>query len=288
MKNVLIITKYRKNLAGFFLVIFFSVAAIVLHAIMPSLGATMDTSGFDSFFVKTFGFPAVASGYFVVLFLHILIIVKVFAEKSDIGKWKTGCCFGMTFALLYLGGMQEVMVSASPLTEYGLDFILYELFLGLGDAVPAFLLCVFLCMIYSVSFINVQSRRLFHKENFIRIIIISVAFLIWRMFGYATGIVDNEMALYPVPVVIWTFIFGGILGLGYCLINHTLPDKNSGKKKLFRFSLIIGVNWIWFNCYIGLIAAHTFVFMVLRAGADVLAMTIGSFLAEWIIQKQKN
>lgn len=48
------------------------------------------------------------------------------------------------------------------------------------------------------------------------------------------------------------------------------------------------LNWIWFNGYIGLIAAHTLGFMVLRAGTDVLSMVIEGFLAETIIQKQKT
>lgn len=281
------IIKYKEYFLDFFFVIFCSAAAIVLHAIMPSPGGTMDTSVFDSFLVKKFGFPAVASGYFVVLFLHILIIIKVFATKSYVGKLRTGCCYGITFALLYLGGMQEVMVSASPLDKYGLDFVLYELFLGLGDAVPAFMLCIFLCMIHSVNFTDIQRRTIFHKENFIRIIIIASAFFAWRMFGYITGIVDNEISLYPVAVTIWTFTFGVILGIGYCLINYTFPYKNSGKGKITRLILIIGVNWIWFNCYIGLIAAHTLGFMIMRAGLDVLAMLVGGLVAERILQKQK-
>lgn len=278
--------KIQKILFDFFLVIIFAAVAIVLHAIMPSPGATMDTSEFDSFLVKKFGFPAVASGYFVVLFLHILFTIKVFAVKSDIGKWKTGCCFGMAFALLYMGGMQEVMVSASPLTEYGLDFVLYELFLGLGGAVPAFLLCIFLCIFHCAPSPGVQGRMIFCKENIIRMMSIAGIFFAWRMTGYVTGIVDNEMWIYPVPVVIWTFVFGIIIGVGHCLINYSA--KNNIQRTIIRLFLTVGVNWIWFNCYIGLIAAHTFGFMVLRAGADVIDIMVGGLVAELIIQKQKR
>lgn len=78
-----------------------------------------------------------------------------------------------------------------------------------------------------------------------------------------------------------------IIYIGYCLINYTFPYKNIGKGKITRLFLIIGVNWIWFNCYIGLIAANTLIFMIMRAGLDVLAMLVGGLVAEWIIQKQK-
>ena len=102
------------------------------------------------------------------------------------------------------------------------------------------------------------------------------------MFGYVTGIVDNEMSIYPMPVVIWTFVFGAVIGLGYCLINYLFNDS---ERRIVRLFLTIGVNWIWFNCYIGLIAAHTFLLMVLRSGLDVLAMLAGSILAEVLIRK---
>ena len=279
------IKKYKYIAADFFLVVFFAAAAIVLHAIMPSPGATMDASEFDSLLVKKFGFPAVASGYFVVLFLHILLAVRIFASKSGIGKWKTACRFGIAFSLLYLGGMQEVMVSASPLTEYGIDFVLYELFLGLGDALPAFLLCVVLCLLHAAPSSSVQRKNVINKANVIRIAMIAAAFFIWRMSGYFTGITDNEISQYPVPVVLWTALFGTALGVGYCLLKPYF--KNSVKGRIVGLFLTVGVNWIWFNCYIGLIAADAFLFMVLRSGTDVLAMLFGGLIAEIIIRKQR-
>ena len=209
------------------------------------------------------------------------------------------------FALLHMGGMQEVMVSSSPLTEYGLDFVRYEFFLGLGDALPAFLLCIVLCILHCAASADVPDKKVFCEKNFIRIMSISSAFFAWRLFGYITGIVDNEMEFYPAPVLAWTFVFGIIAVIAYCLIDHTLPqeacrpkenvlrnnqgnvcpDERTKKRKMIRFFAIIGVNWIWFNCYIGLIAAYTFWFMVLRAGADVLALVIGGFFSERIIEK---
>ena len=115
---------------------------------------------------------------------------------------------------------------------------------------------------------------------------IAASFFAWRMAGYLTGIVDSELAQYPVPVVVWTAGFGVLLGLGDCLLNPSFENSRQGK--LMGPFLTMGVNWIWFNCYIGLIAAHTFGFMVLRAGADVLAMLTGSFLAEQIIPVQRR
>lgn len=274
--------KSKSVLHDLLLVLIFAAAAIVLHAIMPSPGAEMDASVFNSWLVKTLGFPLVASGYFLVLFLHILITVRHFAPGSALGKWRTGLCFGAAYSLLYLGGMQEVMVSASPLTEYGLDFILYELFLGLGDALPAFLLCIVLCAIHANPSGAMDKPAFFHRENGIRIAMIAAGFFLWRMLGYLTGLVDNELAQYPVPVVLWTAVFGSLLGAAYCLL---LPAF--GKKKIAGLFLTIGVNWIWFNCYIGLIAAHTFGFMVLRSGADVLAVLLGGIPAERI-RRNKN
>ena len=178
------------------------------------------------------------------------------------------------------------MVSASPLTEYGLDFVLYELFLGLGDALPACLLCIALCLFHSAPAGSVRKTPFLHPANGVRIAMIAAFFFVWRMVGYLTGIVDSELAQYPMPVVVWTAGFGVLLGLGDCLLNPFFENSRQGK--LMGLFLTMGVNWIWFNCYIGLIAAHTFGFMVLRAGADVLAMLTGSFLAEQIIPVQRR
>lgn len=277
-------TKFKSVLPDLLLVVIFAAAAIVLHAILPSPGAEMDASAFDSWLVKTLGFPAVASGYFVVLFLHILITVRAYAPKSPLGKWKTGLCFGAAYSLLYLGGMQEVMVSASPLTEYGLDFILYELFLGLGDALPAFLLCIVLCAIHTKPSGAGVRPAFFHRENGVRIAVTAASFSLWRLVGYLSGIVDNELTLYPVPVLIWTAGFGVLLGVGCCLLLPAFGDR----RKHVGLLLTIGVNWMWFNCYIGLIAAGAFWPMVLRAGADVLAVLLGGVLAERICRMKRD
>ncbi|MDO4493690.1 MAG: hypothetical protein Q4C53_07395 [Clostridia bacterium] len=81
------------------------------------------------------------------------------------------------------------------------------------------------------------------------------------------------MALYPVPVVCWTFLFGIIAGVSCCLIAGV-----SGDSTPVLFSTV-GLHWVWFNCYIGLIAANTFVPMAARAGADVFSVLIGNMLA---------
>ncbi|MGM9946884.1 hypothetical protein [Floccifex sp.] len=251
----------------------FALMTIGLHIIMPSPKATMDVSVFDSIFVKCFGFSFVATVYFVILFLHILWVIKKYAIHTKLGKWKTGISLGMLYALLYMGGMQEVIVSASFLSTYGIDFIIYEFFMGLADAIPAFLLCLFLCCRYAL--LEKNQIEMGDKENYIRIIEIVLSFFIWRLFGYITGITDSEFSITPIPVLVWTFVFGMIFGIGYCMIQ-LLTDENRG----IDFFYIMGINWIWFNCYIGLIAKNTFLLMFIRSGLDVMAIMTGSYLVE--------
>lgn len=113
---------------------------------------------------------------------------------------------------------------------------------------------------------------------------IAACFLLRRMVGYLSGIVDNELALYPMPVLLWTTGFGALLGASYCLLLPAFGDR----RKHVGLILTMGVNWTWFNCYIGLIAAETFWSMVLRAGADVLAVLLGGMLAERICRMKKD
>lgn len=84
----------------------------IVHAVMPSPGASLDV-------------------YFIILYLHILCVVHCFGLRSMLCRKEVGLRFGLAFALLYMIGMQEVVVSASPFDTYGMDFIFYQLFMGL-------------------------------------------------------------------------------------------------------------------------------------------------------------
>ena len=263
--------------------------AIAVHALMPSPGASLDATEFDGILVQRFGFPIVASVYFVILYLHIFIVMRYFGSKSTVSNRETGWRFGLAFALIYLAGMQEVVVSASPFSEYGIDFVNYQLFMGLGDAIPVFLLCI----IVSRFFMKRDEKETINKKfpikkKILLIMTITILFSIERIMGYGCGYLASDIKEYPIPVIIWTILFGVILGCAYLLVRPIYKSETGNIHTVQCVILTLGINWIWFNSFMGLILKDTIGQMLLRSGIDVLALFIGVKLYEQVIVKKSN
>lgn len=273
--------KSRKTtLINIVIVMVASLVAISVHALMPSPGARVNINDFDSLLVKQFGFPIVASAYFFILYSHVLWVIKLFATKSILSVRKTGWLYGMVFSLLYMVGMQEIVVSSSPFNNYGIDFVLYQFFIGLGDALPVLLLCIFTCWL-NIKKIpnNVSKVAISNQEKVGTVGIITVLFLTERIIGYRVGYVVSDISTYPVPTILWTFIFGIVVGLAYLMVISTFNNRERIQIKLLTAVGIIGANWVWFNCFIGLIFKNTIGLMLLRSGIDVVAIIVGAIIS---------
>lgn len=257
------------------LVLVISMVAIVIHIVVPTPAGDSELN-FDSIFVKLFSFPVVASIYFIVLSLHIYLLILL-AKKYSPFNWKTnGLLIGLSFCLIYLVAMQEVVVSASPFEKYGFDFILYQLIIGLGDGLPSFALAMIL------SYINRGDQTAspsFNKKELFDVIIICISFVFIRLITNLTKLTGSNIYEYPIPVVIWDILFGFTLGLSIILVNKVF--SNIKYSIIYTILLLIGLNWIWFNLFIGLVFKGLFFEMLLRGSIDIifisLVMTIKMF-----------
>ncbi|GGM20911.1 hypothetical protein GCM10011351_03460 [Paraliobacillus quinghaiensis] len=254
--------------------------AIFFHAIVP---ADVNLEDFDSIFVKLFGFPVVAVFYFVLLFLHCVIVMRYFGKRSSITKLQIGFRFGTVFAVLYLVGMQEVVVEASPFNEWGLAFVNYQFLMGISDAIPALLLCI-VTAYFTLSKKNTSSSwQLLNLIEKIKVVaLITITFLIARTVGYETGVIGSNIATFPIPTYLWTIVFGVVLGWCYTVLY---PIFSSGQNKfLLSYKLVvltIGINWIIFNSFIGLIFSGVMLQLLVRCGIDIAVL----FITSIIIQK---
>jgi uncharacterized membrane protein len=112
--------------------------------------------------------------------------------------------FGGCFGLIFLLGMQEVMVSASPFSEWGLNFVIYQFFMGFGEAIVALILCI----IIAKYTIKGKENEDYFKENIVynkvtMVILISLMFTIERTVAYITGITSSDIAVSPIPCIGW-------------------------------------------------------------------------------------
>ena len=193
--------KIRKYSLGLGAVLVSAMVAILVHAFLPSPGADTNPEAFDGYLVQMLGFPFVASMYFVLLYLHIMIVLFIFGEKTKAGRMQLGIHYGVAFGLMYLIAMQEVVVEGSPLDTYGKDFILYQLFMGLGDAIPV----VFLCLALALCLGNrgeQRTERGIAKNRIPLVLFVALIFFAQRTARYYIGFIDSNIQKYPVPVLI--------------------------------------------------------------------------------------
>lgn len=265
----------HRNIIGIMSVLVAAIIAIAVHVLLPSPGATLDVSEFDGIAVHLFGFPIVASIYFVILYLHILWVIRFFAPKSYLSNREIGIRYGLIFGFMYLVGMQEVVVSASPCDTYGLSFVVYQFFIGLGDAIPVMILCLLVSAIEKkksdIEKIIIKNNI---RKNIVLVFTVAIIFFIERTLGYVVGYLDSDIREYPVPVLVWTFIFGVVLGGMYLILRPIYNQENKTKKVFYIMLFTIGINWIWFNCFMGLILDGLFVKMFFRSLLDVLFVMI--------------
>ena len=87
--------RVKENCFGMFCVLISAIIAILVHALLPSPGASLSVDAFDGILVRKFGFPIVASFYFIILYLHIFIVIRSIGAKSTIPGREMGIRFGL-------------------------------------------------------------------------------------------------------------------------------------------------------------------------------------------------
>lgn len=249
--------------------------AIAFHAVLP---APVEGLGFDSAVVRLVGFPVVAVSYFVVLFAHCAIALQSFGRRSDLPRLEIGWRFGLAFALLYLFGMQEVVVDASPFEAWGREFVVYQLFMGAGDAVPVFALCTALAYLTLAPGRRPSAGTTVGAREAIAIVAaIALAFFVQRSIGHTTGLVHSNVESYPVQTHLWTALFGAVLGCVVVVLVPVFSRRHGPVALSVRLVLLtIGVNWVLFNGFIGLLFSGAMPQMLLRSGLDTAVVFVAS------------
>jgi len=233
-----------------------SLFAIITHAILP---VEVDNSRLDGILVKTLGFPIVAIFYFLILYTHCVVIINLLKKNSYNSGFKSGIYFGFGLALLYMVGMQEIMLSVSPFDAWGLEFIIYQLLMGLGDAIPVIILCSI-----AGKLVKDNSKKSSNSvtDNAVTILIFIIIIGTARTIFSQADIIENYMDSYQIPVTLWNYAFGFTIGIIYSIFrnNYNNPEK------YMVWGLVI--NWIIFNSFIGLIKDGALLDALLRSTLD--------------------
>jgi len=154
--------------------------------------------------------------------------------------------------------------------------------MGMGDGLPAILLCVAIAYFTLSESNKIKPISKLPMTKSIKIIaIIAIAIFVERTIGYESGLISSDSAAYPVPCYMWTGFFAILMGYIYVILYPLLvfEKKQNDISIPLRFTATIGVNWMIFNSFMGLIAKGAMPQMLLRSGLDVVVLFLASAVA---------
>lgn len=264
--------KYLSNtLLSMLIIIVSALIAIILHAALP---AKVDVSLLDGMLVKRCGFPVVATVYFFFLFTHCTAILIQNRNRLNSSNLTSEIYFGLSFSLIYMIGMQEIVLGTSPYTRWGVAFVYYQLLMGVGDAIPAIILCFLIGKIFFCGKDNAHIT--IGKESIYTVLPFVVLIGTIRLIVSYGGVIQSNILDYFIPVTIWGYILGFVFGIVYLLIETTTLAK------LKTMLLGIGINWIIFNSFMGLIKKDAMTDALLRSAIDVVSIFLAMELSKVI------
>ncbi len=260
-----------KTLLTILLVIVAALIALGMHAALP---AKVDEARLDGFLVEQYGFVPVAAAYFVILLAHVAVVLILNRRSLLRPRLGAALLLGLSFALIYMIGMQEIVLSASPYEKWGADFLVYQLLMGIGDAIPAVLLSLLVGWLFFRQISDTAKEM--DRGAVLTVLLFAVIVGTVRLLSYLGGAIDNELAAYPAPVALWSYVLGLIFGIVYLMIGWTTLAKAR------TMLLGVGVNWMIFNVFIGLVKKDAMGDSLLRGAIDMVAIAIAMGLSAMV------
>lgn len=284
MINKVFTSKYKIIIINIFAILGASILAIFSKVMLP---CDVNVEDFNSIFVNYLGFGVIATLYFIIIYTHAAIVTQLFGKNAKLSNIQIGMRFGVCFGLIFLLGMQEVIVSASPFSKWGWDYVKYEFFMGFGEAIVALLLCIIIAK-YTIrskeNDINLKGNMVYNKV--LMVVLIAMMFTIERTIAYVTGIISSDIATFPIPCYVWTIIFGIALGCNYVILRPIFyKDKNLLRQSFKLVVISIGLSWIIFNSFIGWIIDGAMLQSLIRSGLDIVIIFITVLIGNKICSK---
>lgn len=243
-----------------------AVVAIGVHAALP---AKVDAALLDGLLVLRFGFPAVAVAYFLILFAQCSLSVAVSWPTAQSHPLRHGLTLGLAFAVMYVIGMQEIMVDNSPFPVWGSDFVIYQTIIGLGDAIPVIILCAITGALLTNGHAPTAVRQ---RGRLVAIVAITLTVGTVRWVVSALDMIQTCLAEYPMAVVAWGYLLGLGFGMAYALLERT----NRAVNAVVIYG--VGLDWVIFNSFIGVVFHGMMVDALLRSAIDIAALGLSIML----------
>ena len=156
--------------------------------------------------------------------------------------------------------------------------IIKEIVVGLSDAIPVFLLSIFLGYVkpckgsatYSMTGPPVRKHKV--------IALFAAIFLAGRYLAYTTDLIKSGIQERPIGTFMWTLLMGIAIGTSFVWLEAYRRQK-SFRRRVGEFTLcFFGMNWFAFLMFMPLLFSGYIMDVLIRMAIDISLVTIASYL----------
>lgn len=248
----------------FFKILLISFFAIMLRGILQGI-IPPEKSYFEPSILAKYGIVLpVLIIYGTVVYMAISYTF-VFAQKGISGKRLIkGIKFGALFALMWTVYLLEPMPSNSVI-----DMIYYPVIDGTTLVILGTFLGKF--VVQETGYTKNSSNKI----SILRIMIIALVFTIGRIIEYRVFNVNYSQ----VSTIVWNVAAGSSIGFIFECLKPAVENKSKIMMSIIFGAAIFGVNLVFFNFFMVVIAKINVLNLILTTALDIVFITIGCFMA---------
>jgi len=243
---------------------------IVLHIFTSPYSTKPENSNF-SLVARILGVEITSSLWALFAFSGVAFVYLKIRNEIPGEGMKKGLRYGTAISFLWLFAMLE------GVSLFG-NSIINEFVVGLSDAIPVFVLSIFLSKLRTEKAESDLPVLFSPREKIKAVMFFTGIFLAGRYIAYYSGVIQSGNLIRPLETFAWTFLMGVTIGTAFVLLcNH--KNRLSLIREAAKFGFIIfGLNWAVFLVFMPLLFTGYIVDVFLRIIIDTILVTISSLL----------
>lgn len=248
---------------------------IVLHVVTSSYSTIPESPKF-SFIASILGIEITASLWALFAFSGVAFVYWQIRDEIPGENVKKGLRYGVIIALLWTLAMLEgVPLFGNPLMN--------ECIVGLSDAIPIFVMSVFLSIVQPSKINRSPSTMCTLRQKLRAVLVFQGIFVTGRYIAYFSGVIQSGIQSKPLLTLIWTILMGFLIGVSFVILNN---NKQSLKHRAVTFGIVVfGLNWAVFLLFMPLLFSGYITDAFLRMVIDTTLVTVASYAS--LISKDK-
>ena len=235
---------------------------------------------------RAIGMIPTAASVMAVVYLAIATVLVYLQPRMTENKINRVICCAVSFSVFWFVGVLETAPALG-------NALMPELRVGLADIIP---------LVVLGPVIGLRTSKISHSQRIRRpirhisiVATIAAIYSVGRYFLYAVVHVNSGYSVRETATFVWTLAMGLAIGTTYVLLREGLSEKGPKGKGLWFGFAIFGVVWALSNLFMPIVFDMSFIKFnppilnyVWRVAVDILAVTIGVWLAESAVPEERR